>query len=293
MKLVSSSAQKVFRIYEDDLTVLNELPPSVYIVRFSPMQGFFLEKYNGMEVAEEKIYGVHLKKIDKVLNTFNNFERNLGIILSGDKGIGKSLFARVLCQTAIKSGFPVVVIDSYVPGISSFIEEIEQQVVLMFDEFDKTFSDRDDGNGKNHQSPQASMLSLLDGVSSGKKMFVVTCNRFTSLDEYLINRPGRFHYHFRFKYPTSNEIREYLQDKVDPKYHGEIHKVVSFGSKVNLNYDCLRAIAYELQSGESFESAISDLNILKLNEDRYNLVLHFSDGSSTGINNHNIDMFNP
>ena len=42
----------------------------------------------------EKAYGVHTEKLEKVMDSFKLFSRSLGVILSGDKGIGKSLFAK-------------------------------------------------------------------------------------------------------------------------------------------------------------------------------------------------------
>ena len=40
-------------------------------------------------------------KVKKVLHAFERFQRSLGTILSGDKGIGKSVFAKLLCQKDI------------------------------------------------------------------------------------------------------------------------------------------------------------------------------------------------
>lgn len=293
MKVVNTN--KTYRIYGDDLKVHDELPVGTYIVRFSQMQGFYLDRYSGIEVNEDKIYGVHMAKINKVMRSFKQFSRNLGIILSGDKGIGKSLFARILCLASLEAGYPVIVVDQFVPGIHSFLEEIEQEAVILFDEFDKTFSaghiNSDDDRRGGGQSAQTSLLSLLDGLSAGKKLYIVTCNKFASLNEYLINRPGRFHYHFRFEYPTADEIRVYLQDKINKEYWGEIPKVVLFASKVNLNYDCLRAIAYELQNGEKFEEAITDLNILNLQDQAYDITLCLADGSTAYRNSFKLDMF--
>ena len=288
MKVVNTD--KLYKIYSDDLKVYDRLPSEVYIVRFNQFQGFYLEKYSNLEINEDKIYGVHLTKINKVMNTFKQFNRNLGIILSGDKGIGKSLFARILCNSSIDAGYPVIIVDAFVHGIHSFIEEIEQEVVVLFDEFDKTFASSSKDNDNNNA--QTSLLSLLDGVSSGKKLYIITCNKFTSLNEYLINRPGRFHYHFRFGYPTSVEIKTYLQDKISEEYWGEISKVIAFSGKINLNYDCLRAIAYELQNGEKFEEAINDLNILNLSDQSYDIILHFTDGTTAYRNGHRFDLFN-
>ena len=55
-----------------------------------------------MGITEAKIYGVHTEKVFKVLNSFEKVNRSLGVILSGDKGIGKSLFAKLLAIEAMK-----------------------------------------------------------------------------------------------------------------------------------------------------------------------------------------------
>lgn len=271
------SVGSTYRIYNDHVITYDQLPAKTYIVRFSEMSGFFLEEFSDIEVGEERIYGIHQVKVNKVINAFARFERNLGVILSGDKGIGKSLFARLVSQSAVEKGHPVIIVDQYIPGIHNFIDEIEQEVVVLFDEFDKTFADRRDNNGQS--SPQTTLLSLLDGVSGGKKLFIITCNSFQGLNDFMINRPGRFHYHFRFEYPSPEEIRIYLQDKLVEEYWGEIPKVINFASRINLNYDCLRAIAYELANGEKFQDAILDLNILNTSEQLYDLECVFTDGT--------------
>lgn len=279
-----------FEIYDDSLKLHNKLPIGSYIVRFNKMTGFYLENYSEIEISENKIYGVHLNKVNKVLKNFKSFERNLGVILSGNKGIGKSLFAKLLAKKSMESGYPLIIVDSFIPGIASYLESIQQEVIVLFDEFDKTFADI--SVGENETSPQASLLSLFDGISTGKKLFVITCNNLYKLNDFLINRPGRFHYHFRFEYPSNNEIREYLNDKLDNKYKSEIEKVVMFSSKINLNYDCLRAIVFELNTGEPFEKAIKDLNIINMENEKYNVILSFTNGYSMTATNITLDMFN-
>ena len=253
------------------------------------MSGFFLETRTDL-VVKEKVYGIHPKKADKVFKAFTKFERNLGVILSGDKGIGKSLFARILASKAVEYGYPVIIIDQFIPGIASYIESIEQEAVFLFDEFDKTFGSA--SSGDNGGDPQSRLLSLFDGTSQGKKLFIITCNSLQKLNDYLVNRPGRFHYHFRFEYPSSEEIMEYLTDKLGTQYISEIQKVILFSKKVALNFDCLRAIAFELSMGGSFETVIQDLNIINTRETAYNITLHFNDGTVMKANNCHLDMFN-
>ena len=129
-------------------------------------------------------------------------------------------------------------------------------------------------------------------MSNGKKLFVVTCNSLRNLSDYLINRPGRFHYHFRFDFPSLAEIDEYMKDKLDEKYYGEIDKVKNFAMKVDLNYDCLRAIAFELNTGLRFEDAIRDLNIMNMNTEYFNLTLYFENGCIMTNRRVSLDMFN-
>jgi hypothetical protein len=253
------------------------------------MQGFYLSEYPPIEIKEEKIYGVHNVKVAKVLNSFRLFNRNLGVILSGSKGIGKSLFATLLSVEANKAGYPLIIVDRYYNGIANYLNSIQQECVILFDEFDKTFGGIKAGDGE--QDAQASMLSLFDGLSSGKKMFIITCNEVRSLNDYLVNRTGRFHYHFRFEYPTVGEIEEYLKDKLDPKYYDEIKNVVGFSRKVDLNFDSLRAIAFELNLGETFKDVIKDLNIINMNEDRYILTVHFDNGKQLSSDKCNMNLF--
>ena len=277
-----------FKIYDNSLKTFNSLPTQSYIIRYDKMSGFFLETYPNIEITE-KIYGIHKEKVAKVMNSFKIFDRNLGVILSGAKGIGKSICAKLLAQDAIEQGYPLIVVNQYIPGIADYIASIEQEVVVLFDEFDKTFFS---GDRDSIGDPQTEMLTLFDGLSMGKKLFVVTCNELKNLNDYLVNRPGRFHYHFRFNFPTDGEIREYLTDKLGAKLADEIEKVVSFSHKVDLNYDCLRSIAFELSSGSKFEEAIADLNIMNIQKEHYNVVAMFKGGIRSRVyKNFDMDLF--
>lgn len=273
MRVVNTG--NVYRIYDNTMKTFNELPAQAYQVNFSQQSGFFLTGYDEIAISE-KIYGVHPEKVHKVLKSFKMFDRSLGVILSGAKGIGKSLFGKMLSASAINEGYPLIIVNQYIPGIADYLTSIQQEVVVFFDEFDKTFHSKGDRDSMN--DPQAEMLTLFDGLSQGKKLFIVTCNELNNLNNYLVNRPGRFHYHFRFDYPSAEQIREYLEDKIPESAYDQIEKVISFSRKVDLNYDCLRAIAFELTLGTAFEDAIKDLNILNLSRESYNAVLMFTDG---------------
>jgi hypothetical protein len=273
-----------FQIYGDALKTYDKLPLGTYEVGFQKMMGFFLTTHNDL-VVNEKIYGNSPAKVEKVLRGFSMVDRNFGVILSGRKGIGKSLFARQLAIRAKDYNLPLIIVPYYYPGIADFISSIEQEVIVLFDEFEKTFADQE------HEKPQEELLSLFDGVDNGKKLFIVTCNEVHKLNSYLINRPGRFHYHFTLGNPNPDEIKEYMTDKLKPEYHGVIKKLISFSMSVDLTYDILRAIAFEINCGYSFEETLMDLNISKEGTPKYNIVVHFEDGHTRTVFNERVNTY--
>lgn len=262
-----------YQIYGEALKTYSNLPVRTYEVGFNKMTGFFLVAHNDLTINETKVYGSSPEKVKKVLRAFAATDRNFGVILSGRKGIGKSLFARQLAIQARDYNLPLIIVSAYAPGIANFLGSIEQEVIVLFDEFEKTFSDQND------YSPQEELLSLFDGIDGGKKLFVITCNEVHKLNSYFINRPGRFHYHFILGNPTPEEIKEYMMDKLKPEYHNVINQLIGFSMTVDITYDVLRAIAFELNMGYSFKETLNDLNISKEGTPKYRVRVTFVDGT--------------
>lgn len=289
MNIVSSGGR--YQIYGDELRTYDKLPAGSYEVEFNPMSGFSLSSRTDLEVKEEKIYGDRYKKVEKALRSFEATDRNFGIILSGKKGIGKSLFAKMIATESTKRGYPVIVVSRAISGIAGFISSIEQEAVVIFDEFDKTFSNgRSDDDDDEGSSIQDELLPLFDGIDSGKKMFVITCNELYKISTYFKNRPGRFHYHFNLGNPSVDEIREYLTDKLKPEFYSQIDGVIRLSAISDVNYDILRALVFELNQGYSLEECLEDMNITREDDIRLKASVTLSDGSNyTG--DFNIDIY--
>ena len=111
-----------YSISTDEVETYDLLPVKTYVVLYNEKDGFYLTEHTNIEVRE-KIYGVYENKVNKVLRAFEVFQRSLGTILSGDKGIGKSIFAKLLCQKALEKGYPVLIADEAYRGIAHFIEK--------------------------------------------------------------------------------------------------------------------------------------------------------------------------
>lgn len=249
-------------IYKDEeLVIADKIPTGCYDVCFSKEKGAFLSKTsNSMEVG--KIYGSFGKKVDKALSAFNQSNRNIGVILSGYKGMGKTLFVKMLAKKSMEIGLPILIVNENFSGIIPFLNSIEQECVVIFDEFEKNFKDINDTERDNYESDQTAFLPLFDGLSDSKKFFLITCNDAFNLNPFLINRPGRFHYHFKLHNPERAEIKEYLLDNLNDKNEEIINKIISVANTSNMTYDCLRAICYELNRGYGLEETLEDLNIV-------------------------------
>lgn len=289
MKVINFGS--TFELYPDDLKTFDQLPVGTYKVRFNPMAGYSLALTHDYIAIEGKTYGNHEERIEKTLRAYDAMSRSLGVILSGDKGMGKSLFTQILAVKAIERGIPVIIVSESYPMLADFLDKIEQEVLIIFDEFEKIFPKQRSNDGNKNQTTQDDLLGLFDGTSQFKRIYAVTVNDLHKVNDYMMNRTGRFHYHIRFDYPTADEIEIYLADKVEEQYHNEIKHVVAFATRVKINYDSLRSIAFELNMGYPFKSAIRDLNILTTSAQHYDYEILLTNGKKVTDRNERLNLF--
>lgn len=253
MKIIKTAKTNI--VYTDGFIVLDKLAPAVYDIHFDKMAGYSLVERTPFPM-DEVMYGIGKKKVEKIAKSFMAMDRNLGVLLSGNKGMGKTLFARKLCVRLLSEGYPVIMVSEPTPNLVQFINSIEQEVVVFFDEFEKAFK----SDERNFEKQEA-LLPLFDGTSTGKKLFLLTVNRTTDLSWYFLGRPGRVHYHIKFSHLSHEEIEEYFLAELKDEYKDVISSIYALTDRINANYDCLRAIAFEINMGESLKDVIADLNI--------------------------------
>lgn len=258
-----------YRIFDSSIETYDELPVGTYKVQFNPFQGFSLLRIDDLTAGTEKVYGNHDARVSRMSQAYGTLDRSLGILMSGDKGMGKSMSTRLIADKFRNDhNLPTVIVDESNDGLADFIDSLGECAVI-FDEFEKKF-------GKGEQN---AFLSLFDGLSTKKRVYVVTVNDMFALSDFIINRPGRFHYHIRFDYPTVAQTREYLRDQTINVTDEQIEQAVTFSQKVKLNYDHLRALAFELSLGGTFGEVINDLNIKNLGNSEYVATVTLSDGT--------------
>ena len=134
MKVVNMGS--TLRIFPDDLTVTDSIPAGTYQIQFSNMSGYSLAKMKDFH-HEGKVYGDHLQLVDKIVSRYQMTDKNFGTILGGRKGTGKSMTARIISERLMELGLPTLLVTENTPGLSSFLQSIEQPVFILIDEFEK------------------------------------------------------------------------------------------------------------------------------------------------------------
>lgn len=243
----------MYRIASDDaLDIQTTLPVGNYTVKFDQMSNtFFLEMVDSFSQVK-KLYGDTQRHSDRILNTYESRTSSTGVMLAGEKGSGKSLLAKTLSIEGAKKGIPTIIINSAFTGdgFNTFIQNIEQPCIILFDEFEKVYDSED----------QEKALTLLDGVYPTKKLFVLTCNNKYRIDENMRNRPGRIFYMLDYKGLDPAFIEEYCHDTLNEKKH--ISKIVELAALFEqFNFDMLKALVEEMNRyGETPQDALKMLN---------------------------------
>lgn len=282
-------------VYSNGIKAYKKLPiSSNYSVEYEPAPGvgFYMSQKKKFTKPTFKLYGNQLSLVDDVLDAFERSDKSIGVILSGDKGTGKTVFSKMLSVKANEKGLPTILVNNNVSGVSNFLARIDEPALIMFDEFEKKFQDSlQGGSGEDSQSD---MLSLFDGVMGGKNLYVLTVNDIVDLSPYLLNRPGRFMYSIRMNEPTPKNIKDYLHDKLEKDVENrekQIDDIIRFSFKFPLSYDILDTLVFQLNSGKQFKKVLPALNLMNFGDIDYNIDVEFEGGYVYPIVESNIDLF--
>lgn len=233
------------------IQVYDQLPAGNYVVKQDPYGNLFLEEVERFELSGKR-YGDNDRNRDRIFNTFMDRAAATGVMLTGEKGSGKTLLAKSLAVKCADEGIPCILINAPWRGDSfnKMIQDIHQPCMVLFDEFEKIY-DSDE---------QEEMLTLLDGVFPSKKLFVITCNDKWRVNQHMRNRPGRVFYMLDFRGLDEEFIMEYCMDNLKDKTRVDGVMIVS-GLFGEFNFDMLKALVEEMNRyDETAQEAMKMLN---------------------------------
>lgn len=219
-------------------------------------------------------YKMEKEELIKLIDVLNNRELVIskggyipkGLILYGDPGNGKTLFARVLSDLTNLDFYNIDVSERrFVQKLKNTVQEVKRKEtggIIFIDELDKIF-EYESSNSRE----LTALLQCIDGIetnASDSIIFVATANDYSSLPYSLI-RPGRMDKKIELSLPDYEsrvDILDYYFKLVDCKIDVSIERI----AKLTNNQSCagLKTLVNECVL-ESFSNPIDENMIILKN----------------------------
>lgn len=247
------------------------LAKGVYTLQDDPRSGFYLEKTHDGFNLNHKIYGKETSFVERVTKTFDNTTGNLGILLSGVKGTGKTVTSKLIANSFLTQDIPVIIIPQAYNNVQDFISKIPQSVVLFFDEFEKMYP-ADYNNS-------ADILTVMEGVRDNgqRRVFLLTTNSLR-INDNLIERPGRIRYHKKYTDLTLDVITEIVDDLLENKELKE--STIDFISQLKtITVDIVRSVVNEVNIHNEDPKEFGSYFNIKTEENKFDIIQIKEDGA--------------
>lgn len=234
-----------------DSAIADGFKPGCYVIKHRMSGPDYFEPVANVSIPK-KIYGDCTRYANRIWKQFRESNENVGVLLSGERGSGKTLLSKVISNMALQEGISTILVND--PETGSRFGELMQMIppsVVILDEFEKIY-EKDD---------QMKMLTVLDGVLSNRHLFIITVNDYSMLDDHLLNRPGRIRYRIKYNGISENEIREYCNEVLIDK--SQVDGILILTSMFHkFNFDMLRVLVEEMNKyGETAIESVQILNI--------------------------------
>jgi SpoVK/Ycf46/Vps4 family AAA+-type ATPase len=186
---------------------LDKLPVAIYKLQYNELVGkFYLTRISEKFEFSYKLYNIETDFVTRVKKTWDNTDGNMGILLNGIKGTGKTVTAELICNNMNQ---PVIIIPTPYKGLTNFLNELQQDCTIFIDEYDKIFDKYSN-----------SLLTVMDGVlkTNSRLLFLLTSNN-QWLEQNMTQRPSRIRYIKQYGDLPLETIIEVVDDMLIHKHH--------------------------------------------------------------------------
>ena len=238
----------------------------IYTVGLDMFGRFFLSPVAKSYDFDYKIYDLQTNLVNRVVKTYTKQDGNLGVLLNGSKGTGKTVTAKIMCN---KLNLPVIVVNKRYEKaqVHMFLNSIPQDIIIFIDEYEKVFQKSNE------------MLTIMDGAlnSVHRRVFMLTTNKLY-IEDNLKQRPGRLRYMKTFEDLEPSVVEEIVDDVLEHKQFRQ--DCITFISSLSLiTVDIVKSILNEVNMHQEAPEAFADVfNVKKL--EGYHKIVDITDGGS-------------
>lgn len=231
------------------------LPQGIYKFQLDQFENPFLSQVQDQFHFPYKIYGVESDFINRVLKSWKHTTGNFGILLNGLKGTGKTVTAELIAN---QLGLPVIIVSFHSTKLISFLNDIQQDVVVFVDEFEKIY----DGY-------ENSLLTIMDGaLKTQHRLFFLLTTNDLRVDKNLLQRPSRVRYVKTFSDLTLSVIMEVVKDKlIHDRWYNATVKFISELPIITM--DLIKSVVEEVNIHDEDPENFKD--VFNIHADRSNL----------------------
>ncbi len=272
-----------YSLVEGNFGVDTKLKPGVYNMIFDQENGIRVEWTADKFNFSFKLYGIDETLVGHVIDTYRKQpqKHNIGVLLNGAKGTGKTVTAKEMCN---RLGLPVIIVSAPFPGLTNFISHVNHDCVFFFDEFEKNFRTTQKTNSDDNSAGE-NLLSIMDGVYNGDctHIFILTTNEL-NVNDNILSRPSRIRYLKSFGRVINRKIvEEYVNDNL--LYPERKDEVMSFIDSLTLStIDIVKSIVEEVNIHNcGIDEFKSFFNVRQANYNYYGRCYRFNSDDKKGV----------